>query len=180
MLLFPFPTCSSSKSCPLAEDVQQVNDLIFKKYWRSDPLDYQILGKGFWGKTGKKSDSTPPNYPPRRSLVQSDPPNYPSGRSLVQFDPQDYPSGQVGTLIWPPKLLFQGGRHPNLTPQIALPGRSIPQFDPQDYILDQVDTLIWPPKSYPRPGQESKTGVMFHSTASCDQILSPKFESLAE
>ena len=148
--LFSFPTYSSLKSCPLAEAVQQVNDLIFKKYWGSDPLDYQIVSKDFWGKTGKKSDSTP-----QISL----------------------PGGRWSNL--PPQISLPGGRWSNLTLQITLPGRSIPQFDPQDYILDQVDTLIWPPKLYPRPGQESKTGGIFHPTASSDQILSPKFESLA-
>jgi len=97
--LFSFPTYSSLKSCPLAEAVQQVNDLIFKKYWRSDPLDYQIVSKDFWGKTGKKSDSTPQITLPGGRWSNLTPKITPPGRSLVQFDPQDYPSGEVDTLI---------------------------------------------------------------------------------
>ena len=76
VLLFLFPTSSSSKSYPLAEAVQQVNDLIFKKYWGSDPLDYQIVSKDFWGKTGKKSDSTPQIILPGGRWSNSTPPNH--------------------------------------------------------------------------------------------------------
>ena len=122
--LFSFPTYSSLKSCPLAEAVQQVNDLIFKKYWRSDPLDYQIVSKDFWGKTGKKSDSTPQITLPGGRWSNLTPKITPPGRSLVQFDPQDYPSGEVDTLIWPPKSYPRPGRYPNLTPKIISSTRS--------------------------------------------------------
>ena len=138
MLLFPFPTCSSLKSCPLAEAVQQVIDLIFKKYWGSDPLDCQIVSKDFWGKTGKKSDST-------LKIAR------PGGRW-----------SNLTSQITPP-----GGRYPNLTPKIISSTRSIPQFDPQDYPSGQVDTPIWPPKLYPRPGRHPNlTPQMISSTRS--------------
>ena len=45
-------------------------------------------------------------------------------------------------------------------------------------MLGVVGRVKRTPKLYPRPGQESKTGGIFHSTAPSDQILSPKFESL--
>ena len=117
MLLFLFPTSSSPKSCPLAEAIQQVNALIFKKYWRSDPLDYQIVSKDFGVKQVK-------------SLIR--PP-----RLLLR---------EVTGPIRPPKLPFPGGRWSNLTPRITLPGRSLVQSDPPNYPSREVGGPIRPPK----------------------------------
>ena len=102
VLLFPFPTCSSPKSYPLAEAIQQLNALIFKKYWGSDPLDYQIVSKDFWGKTGKKSDSTPKIAPPGGRWSNLTPKITLPGGRWYKNDPQIRVSDRSIMQEWPP------------------------------------------------------------------------------
>ena len=125
-----------------------------------------------------------------KSLIR--PPKLPLREVADLIWPPKLPFQEVADLIWPPKLPFQEVADPIWPPK--LPFREVADLIwppklafqevadliwPPKLAFREVDTLIRPPRLYPRPGQESKTGVMFHFTAFSDQILSPKFESLA-